>query len=197
MIRLYTVPFNQYISQKSYGVFWKFGSLWWRDGGGNGGLLITWWEIRDHHFGDMMSKWGPLMVQWKILGPFDDAMGKLETLNKAIGKLFGGAKLPDGKLGPWWCNGTLGGPLMMQWANKRDAIKGKIGAPWWLNGDIGGPRPQIISKRFDTAPCNLFSKLMGTNFNWEILYRWHASGKRIHGAHIPHCSSHISKIVWW
>ena len=44
------------------------------------------------------------MAQWKIYGPlhFDDAMGKLQTLNKAMGKLVG-AKLPDeenGKYGP-------------------------------------------------------------------------------------------------
>ena len=31
------------------------------------------------------------------LGRFDDATGKLETLNKAMGKL--GAKLPDGETG--------------------------------------------------------------------------------------------------
>ena len=34
----------------------------------------------------MRRKWGPLMVQWEIFGPFDDAMGKLETLDKAMGK---------------------------------------------------------------------------------------------------------------
>ena len=38
---------------------------------------------------------GPLMAQWKILGPFDDAMGKLETLNKAIAKLGGGLNYID------------------------------------------------------------------------------------------------------
>ena len=36
----------------------------------------------------------PLMAQWNIWGPFDDAMGKLETL--AMGKL------PPPPWGHWW-----------------------------------------------------------------------------------------------
>ena len=51
---LNTARFDQYIF---HGVFWKFGSLWWRDGG-NGvswwrndkcNPLITWWEIGGHN----------------------------------------------------------------------------------------------------------------------------------------------------
>ena len=38
---------------------------------------------------------GPLMAQWKILGPFDDTMRKLETLNKAMAKLGGGLNYID------------------------------------------------------------------------------------------------------
>ena len=73
---LNTVLFNQYTS---HGVFWKFGSLWWRDGG-NGGApwwrndnwdpLIPWWEIRGHHFDDMMRKLGALDGAMENLGPF-------------------------------------------------------------------------------------------------------------------------------
>ena len=33
---------------------------------------------------------GPLMAQWKILRPFDDAMRKLEALKKAMAKRGGG-----------------------------------------------------------------------------------------------------------
>ena len=66
---LNTALFNKYVS---HGVYWKFGSLWWRDMG-NGGPwwrndkwdpLITWWEIRGHNGGplidDAMMNWDPL-----------------------------------------------------------------------------------------------------------------------------------------
>ena len=43
-------------------------------------------EIRGHHFDDMMRKFGALNDATENLGPFDDAMGKLETL-KAMVKL--------------------------------------------------------------------------------------------------------------
>ena len=84
---------------------------------------ITWWEIRGHHFDDMMRKLGALdgamdnlgpfalkkqwrakreimslKVQWNInLGPFDDKMGKLETLAMM-------------KLGPLMISWGIGGP---------------------------------------------------------------------------------------
>ena len=87
---LNTALFNQYIS---HGVFWKFGSLWWLDGG-NGGPwrcnnkldpLITWWEIRSHNRGslidDAMMNWDPLITWWEIKGHhFDDMMRKLGPL---------------------------------------------------------------------------------------------------------------------
>ena len=84
---LNTVPFNQYIS---HGVFWKFESLWWRDGR-NGGPwwrndkwdpLITWLEIRGYHIDDMMRKVGALDSAMEKLGPF------------AL----------------WWRNGEIGNP---------------------------------------------------------------------------------------
>ena len=42
------------------------------------------------------------MAQWKIKGPllFDDAIRKFETLNKAMGKLWG-AKWSDEETGNW------------------------------------------------------------------------------------------------
>ena len=49
---------------------------------------MTWWGKRE---------FVPLMAQWNILGFFDDAMGKLETLE--MGKL-GPPDDPMGKLGP-------------------------------------------------------------------------------------------------
>ena len=116
---------------------WNIWALWWCNGQirhpSNGkigplmtwwgnwealDLLITWWEIRGHHFDDMRRKWGPLIAQWKFFGPFDDAMGKLETLNKAMGKL-GVVNYLMGKweIGPLMAQWNIWGPLMMQWAN--------------------------------------------------------------------------------
>ena len=46
-------------------------------------------EIRGHHFDDMMRKLEALDGAIENFGPFDDAMGKLETPNKAMGKLWG------------------------------------------------------------------------------------------------------------
>ena len=71
------------------------------------------------------------MAKWKIQGPlpFDDAMGKLQTLNKAIGKL-GGAKWSDEE------NGILG-PLMTQWNINLRALK-------WRNGQITDPSDDKI-----------------------------------------------------
>ena len=68
-------------------------------------------------------------------------MGKLETLNKAMGKLLE-AKWPDeenGKFGPWWRNGTL------IWGLFDDAMMGKLetlammklGPPDNLMGKLG------------------------------------------------------------
>ena len=63
---------------------------------------------------------------------------------------------------------------------------------WWGNW---GPRPRIIFKRFNTAPLQSFN-LIGPKFKlWN--FSWHASWKRIYKTPITHCSSHISKIVWW
>ena len=121
-IWLYTALFNQLLSHRLYslyGVFWKFGSLCWRNREmgalwwcndklgplynviGNSrsqwgplddemhklGLLTTWWEII------LMAWWGKLGALDSVIenfGPFDDAMGKLETLDKAMRKLCGG-----------------------------------------------------------------------------------------------------------
>ena len=124
------------------------------------------------------------MTQW----------GKLLTLNKAMGKLWG-AKWPDvenGKLGPWWHNGTLiWGALWWRNGQIRDPSD-EIEAPWWPNGEIW---PIIPFKGFNKAPLHSF-KLVGPKFQLGN-FRCHASRKRIHGALNLHCSSYISKIVWW
>ena len=150
---------------------------------------MTWWGNK-----------GPLMAQWKIKGPlpFDDAMEKLQTLNKAMGKLWG-TKWPDeenGKLGPRWCNGTLiWGAFWWRNGQIRDPSDDEIGALLWPDGEIWGTRPLILFKRFNTAPLHSF-KLMGPKFLLRN-FGCHTSWKRIHGALNLHCSSYISKIVWW
>ena len=53
---------------------------------------------------------------------------------------------------------------------------GKLGSP---DGDIGGPRPQILFKRFNTAPLHSF-KLMGPKY-WEIVDVLIASWKKYMG----------------
>ena len=115
-----------------------------------------------------------------------------------MGKLWG-AKRPDeenGKLGPWWRNGTLIWEVLW-WCNGqiREPSDDEIGAPWWPDGEIWGPRPLILFKRFNTAPLHSF-RLLGPLYLLRN-FRCHASSKRIHGALNLHCSSHISKIVWW
>ena len=127
--------------------------------------LITWWEIRGHHFDDMMRKWGPLIAQWKIWGPLMTQWGNWKPLIKQWES--SGAKWPDGKnkkLGPWWSNGTFGA-LWLCNGQIRDPSNGEIGAPWSPGGDIGGPKWRILFKRFNTTLLYSF-KLMGPN--WEI-----------------------------
>ena len=58
---------------------------------------------------------------------------------------------------------------------------------WWGNW---GPYT-INSFHFHSTLSNLWAQ----NFNWEILGV--TRDEQIHGAPIPHCSSHISKILWW
>ena len=138
----------------------------------NWDLLITWWEIRGHHFDDMMRKWGPLMVRWKIWAPLMMQWGKVETLNKAMGK-WGGAKWPatDGETGNWALDGAVEHLEVLWWCNGqiRDPSNGKIGAPWWPDGETRGPRPQIIFKWFNTAPLyctlsNLWAQILIEKF---------------------------------
>ena len=74
------------------------------------------------------------------LGPFDDAMGKLETLNKAMGKRGGGPKWPDG-------GKREIGPLMAQ-------IMEHLGAFWWYNRQIRDPNNGKIG-----VPDDLMGKL--------------------------------------
>ena len=100
-------------------------------------LLITWWDIIGHHFDDM-RKWGP----------FDDAMGKLETLNKAMGKLWGGGwgnyLMGKWEMGPWWRNGTFA-------------------ALWWCNGQIRDP---------SNGKMGLLDDLMGKLEALDLLITW-------------------------
>ena len=63
---------------------------------------------------------------------------------------------------------------------------------WW--GNLG-PWPLILFKWFNTALLHSF-KPMGSKFQLRN-FRCHARWKRIHGALNLHCSSYISKIVWW
>ena len=102
--------FNQYTS---HGVFWKFVSLWWRDGG-NGGPwwrndkwdpLITWWEIRGHNG-------GPLMTNWWIGTPWYRD-GKLEVIilmtRRKLGALDGAVE-NLGLFALWWRSEEIGNP---------------------------------------------------------------------------------------
>ena len=74
-------------------------------------------------------------------GPFHDAMGKLETLDKAMGKLCGG-RLNDlmEKLGKWALDGAMEHLGALRWSNGqiRDPGNGEILGPWWPDGEIGG-----------------------------------------------------------
>ena len=110
-----------------------------------------------------MRKFGALDGAMENLGPFDDATGKLETLNKAVGKLRGWMT--------WWRKREIG-PFMTQWniLGPFDDAMGKLEtlamgkmAPHDLMGEIGGPRPRILFKRFSTTPLRSF-KLMGPKF---------------------------------
>ena len=93
---------------------------------------MTWW-MKLGALDGAMKNLGPFALWWR-----NREIGKLETLNKAMGKLWG-AKCPDeknGKLGPWWRNWTiilLGDPLMMQGPKNDD----EIGPPDDLMGEIG------------------------------------------------------------
>ena len=153
--------------------------------------LITWWELRSHHFWwhdeEIGGPWWcngkfrvlcPLMTQWGKIGgpwlrngqfralcPLMTQWGNCKPLIKQWGNC--GAKWPDeenGKLDPWWRNGTLIWGAFW-WCNGqiRDPSDDEIGAPWWPDGEIWGPRPLILFKRFNTAPLHSF-KLMGSKF---------------------------------
>ena len=144
-------PFDDAMGEIGQFLWWrndKWDPLitWWDSSGHNWGpldeaiinwdTLITWWEIRGQHFDDIMRKLGILMAHRKIKGPlpFDDAMRKLESLYKVIGKLWG-AKWPNEenrKLGLWWRNGTSiwGAPLMVHNVQiVRDPSDDEIGGP--------------------------------------------------------------------
>ena len=63
---------------------------------------------------------GALDGAMEIFGPFDDAIGKLETLNKVMGKTVGGGVkylIMGWEIGPLMAQWKILGPLMMQWAN--------------------------------------------------------------------------------
>ena len=98
-IWFYTALFNQFISDRSRLYTWCILEIWvplmtrcgkWGPFDDaminyNWDLLITLWEIRGHHFDDMLRKPGALHGATENFVPFDDATGKLETL--AMGKL--------------------------------------------------------------------------------------------------------------
>ena len=66
----------------------------------------------------------------------------------------------------------------------------------YLCDDLMGKLGALLFKRFNTAPLHSF-QLMGPKFNWEILDFKQAEKEYLHRALILHCSSYISKIVWW
>ena len=148
-----------------YGVFWKFGSLSWSDREmgalwwcndklgplynviGNSrsqwgslddemhkmGLLTTWWEII------LMAWWGKLGALDSVIenfGPFDDAMGKLETLDEAMRKLLNDLM---GKTGNWALDSAMEHLGALWWRNGkiRDPSNEEILAPWRPDGKIG------------------------------------------------------------
>ena len=108
------------------------------------------------------------------LGSFDDAMGDLETLIKAMGKL--GAKWPEGKweIGPLMVQWNVWALLMMQWANKLETLsKRKLGPliTWaWEHDFDWGPAldHEFFSNGITRLHCTL-SNLWAPNFNWEIV----------------------------
>ena len=85
---------STYLRSYIHGVFWKFLSLWWRDGG-NEGLLITWWGIRGHQFDDMMRKWGPWWRNGKFLAPLMTQWGNWKPLIKQWRNCGGGLNYID------------------------------------------------------------------------------------------------------
>ena len=93
----------------------------------------------------------------KKLGALDDAMENLGpfALKKVTGKHWE-AKWPDeqnGKLGPWWCNGTLiWGPFDDKMGKLETLCDDEIEAPSSSHGEIEGPRPRILFKRLNMAP---------------------------------------------
>ena len=140
-----------------------------------------------------MRKLGALDGVMENFGPFDDAMGTLETLNKAMWKLCGEAKWSDGengKLDPWWCNGTFGALWWRNW-QIRDPSNGKFEALWWPDGEIGGPIDhKLFSNSLIRLHCTL-SNLWAPNFNWKILDDMQA--EKIYEAPILHFSFHIPR----
>ena len=91
---------------------------------------------------------GALDGAMENFGPFDDAMGKLETLNKVTGKLGGLITWwENGKLDPWWRNGTFE-------------------APWWCNGQMSDPSDGKIG-----LPDDLMGKLeaLGRDGKLEVI----------------------------
>ena len=91
------------------------------------------------------------MTQW----------GKVETLNKAMGKL--GAKWPDGETGNGALDGAMErlGPFDDAMGKLETLAKGKLG-PLMTQVGNWSPRPRILFKRYNTAPLHSF-KLMGPN----------------------------------
>ena len=78
----------------------EMGAPWWRNDKWD--PLITWWEIRGHNA-------GPLMTQWWI-GTLDNVMGNKRLPfywhDEEIGALDGAVE----NLGPfalWWCNEAI------------------------------------------------------------------------------------------
>ena len=74
-------------------------------------------------------------------GLFDDAMGKLETLDKAMGKLGGGGRLNDlmGKTGNLTLDGAMAhlGPFGDAMDKLETLTIGKLGPPDDLMGKLG------------------------------------------------------------
>ena len=129
---------------------------------------MTWW-----------GNWGPLMAQWKILGPFMTQWGNWKHLIKQWGNCVGEAKWPDGetgKMGPWWRNGTFGA---LWWSNGqiRDPSNGEV---WALDDLMEILDHELFSNDLIRFHCTL-SKLWAPNFNWEILHDMQVEKKNTWG----------------
>ena len=139
---------------------------------------------------------GALDGPMENFGPFDDAMGKLETLNKAMGKL-GVGRLNDlmGKqeIGPFMAQWNIWGPFddAMGKLQTRRAM-GKLGPSDNLMGKLEALDHELFSNGLIRLHCTLLN--LWAKFNWEILDDMQAE-KEYMGSQFPLFVSYFKDCV--